>query len=328
MKKIILLFSLIFIFTGCSSYTELNELNIVDTLGIDYVDNKYYLFMNVVDGSLENDEIEEKFITYQTNGDTLEECFHKIYLQSPKRLYLSHIDLLILTDDAINNKFKDIINNFLKNNEYRNNFSVVLLKDIDLDAFMKKQIPAKNVNNLIKTNHKETGITKQQDLESMMKELLIDNNTYLPTIQFINDEVVIDGFTLIKNYHVFEQLSELESIIFNLLQNEITKTYIKNNNILENQTIITTKKNNITFRLVTTIMEDNDFKKVLKDDILAFLYKYQNKDYDILKLCEKIRRNDYNYYKRTYDLLPKLTYNVIFNTTEKENYLQGDFNEK
>lgn len=328
MKKIILLFSLIFIFTGCSSYTELNELNIVDTLGIDYVDNKYYLFMNVVDGSLENDEIEEKFITYQTNGDTLEECFHKIYLQSPKRLYLSHIDLLILTDDAINNKFKDIINNFLKNNEYRNNFSVVLLKDIDLDAFMKKQIPAKNVNNLIKTNHKETGITKQQDLESMMKELLIDNNTYLPTIQFINDEVVIDGFTLIKNYHVFEQLSELESIIFNLLQNEITKTYIKNNNILENQTIITTKKNNITFRLVTTIMEDNDFKKVLKDDILAFLYKYQNKDYDILKLCEKIRRNDYNYYKKTYDLLPKLTYNIIFNTTEKENYLQGDFNEK
>lgn len=328
MKKIILLFSLIFIFTGCSSYTELNELNIVDTLGIDYVDNKYYLFMNVVDGSLENDEIEEKFITYQTNGDTLEECFHEIYLQSPKRLYLSHIDLLILTDDAINNKFKDIINNFLKNNEYRNNFSVVLLKDIDLDAFMKKQIPAKNVNNLIKTNHKETGITKQQDLESMMKELLIDNNTYLPTIQFINDEVVIDGFTLIKNYHVFEQLSELESIIFNLLQNEITKTYIKNNNILENQTIITTKKNNITFRLVTTIMEDNDFKKVLKDDILAFLYKYQNKDYDILKLCEKIRRNDYNYYKKTYDLLPKLTYNIIFNTTEKENYLQGDFNEK
>lgn len=328
MKKIILLFSLIFIFTGCSSYTELNELNIVDTLGIDYVDNKYYLFMNVVDGSLENDEIEEKFITYQTNGDTLEECFHEIYLQSPKRLYLSHIDLLILTDDAINNKFKDIINNFLKNNEYRNNFSVVLLKDIGLDAFMKKQIPAKNVNNLIKTNHKETGITKQQDLESMMKELLIDNNTYLPTIQFINDEVVIDGFTLIKNYHVFEQLSELESIIFNLLQNEITKTYIKNNNILENQTIITTKKNNITFRLVTTIMEDNDFKKVLKDDILAFLYKYQNKDYDILKLCEKIRRNDYNYYKKTYDLLPKLTYNIIFNTTEKENYLQGDFNEK
>lgn len=328
MKKIILLFSLIFIFTGCSSYTELNELNIVDTLGIDYVDNKYYLFMNVVDGSLENDEIEEKFITYQTNGDTLEECFHEIYLQSPKRLYLSHIDLLILTDGAINNKFKDIINNFLKNNEYRNNFSVVLLKDIDLDAFMKKQIPAKNVNNLIKTNHKETGITKQQDLESMMKELLIDNNTYLPTIQFINDEVVIDGFTLIKNYHVFEQLSELESIIFNLLQNEITKTYIKNNNILENQTIITTKKNNITFRLVTTIMEDNDFKKVLKDDILAFLYKYQNKDYDILKLCEKIRRNDYNYYKKTYNLLPKLTYNIIFNTTEKENYLQGDFNEK
>ena len=114
MKKYLFLLSIILLFTGCSSYTELNELSIVDTLGIDYIDNKYYLVMNVIEGKLNDKDLEEEFTTYQTSGDTLEECFHEIYLQSPKRLYLSHIDLLVLTDNSINNKFMEIIHNFPK----------------------------------------------------------------------------------------------------------------------------------------------------------------------------------------------------------------------
>lgn len=328
MKRIILLFSLLFIFTGCSSYTELNELSIVDTLAIDYSNDKYYLAINVVEGKMDDNEIEKNYLTYETTGNTLEECFHQIYLQSSKKLYLSHIDLLILTNNAIDNKFQEIINNFLNNNEYRNNFNVVLLQDNNLDSFIKSKIGAKDVNNLIKTNHKETGITKEQDLETIMMELLIDGNTYLPTISYKDEKVIVSGFTLIKNYQVFEQLSDEESIILNLLNNEIIKTYIENNNIIENQTIITSKDNTITIRLVTTIVKDNNFKIVTNEKILTLLIKYKNKNYDILKLCEKIRRNNYKYYKKNSNLLDKLNFNIIFNTSEKENYLQGDFNEK
>lgn len=328
MKRIILLFSLLFIFTGCSSYTELNELSIVDTLAIDYSNDKYYLAINVVEGKMDDNEIEKNYLTYETTGNTLEECFHQIYLQSSKKLYLSHIDLLILTNNAIDNKFQEIINNFLNNNEYRNNFNVVLLQDNNLDSFIKSKIGAKDVNNLIKTNHKETGITKEQDLETIMMELLIDGNTYLPTISYKDEKVIVSGFTLIKNYQVFEQLSDEESIILNLLNNEIIKTYIENNNIIENQTIITTKDNIITIRLVTTVVKDNNFKIVTNEKILTLLIKYKNKNYDILKLCEKIRRNNYKYYKKNSNLLDKLNFNIIFNTSEKENYLQGDFNEK
>lgn len=328
MKKFILLLSLIILFTGCSSYTELNELSIVDTLGIDYINDNYYLTMNVLDGSLNDGEIEKNYITYQTTGATLEECFHKIYLQSSKRLYLSHIDLLVLTNDAIDNKLKEIINNFLRNNESRNNFDVVLLKDTSLDDFMHKQIPAEDINNLIKTNHKETAITKEQDLESIMQELLIDSNTYLPTITIDDDMIKINGFTLIKGYRIFEELSIDYSIIFNLLHNEVKKTYIKNNNILDNQTMITTKKNTINFNFITTVVRNNELESKLKDEILVFLHTYQQKDYDILKLKEKVRRNDFSYYQKTPNLLSKLTFNINFSIKENENYLQGDFYEK
>ncbi len=326
MKKYLFLLSIILLFTGCSSYTELNELSIVDTLGIDYIDNKYYLVMNVIEGKLNDKDLEEEFTTYQTSGDTLEECFHEIYLQSPKRLYLSHIDLLVLTDNSINNKFMEIIHNFLKNNEYRNNFNVVLLKDTSLKDFMNKQIPSKNINNLIKTNHKETGITKPQDLETIMREILIDKNTYLPTISYDNN-LTISGFTLIKDYHIFEQLSEKESIILNLLHNEIKKTYLNNNNILDNQTIITTKNNNINIRFITTIMEDNNYKALIKEDIISFLNKYKDRDYDVLKLCDKVKKNNYYYYNKTDNLLSKLTFSINFHIMIKGNYLQGDLYE-
>ena len=102
------------------------------------------------------------------------------------------------------------------------------------------------------------------------------------------------------------------------------RAYLNGNNIYDNQTIITTKNNNISFKFLTTIDEDKDFINQTKIDLENFLKKYQEKNYDILKLTEKVRKNNYSYYKNTPDLLEKLTFNFTFILKEKENYLQGD----
>ena len=44
-KYLVLLFPF-FILTGCTSYTELNELGIVSLLGIDYQYQKYHIYIN------------------------------------------------------------------------------------------------------------------------------------------------------------------------------------------------------------------------------------------------------------------------------------------
>lgn len=322
--KLIVLIILMFCLTGCYSYTELGDLSIVNTLGIDYQNGKYQLIVNVVDGEIDDGALEEIYTTYFSNDKSLDEAFHNIYLKSNKKLYLSHIDLLVLTEDTINDNFIEIINNFLKNNEYRNNFNVVLLNNSSLNDFMNNKIPADDINSLLETNEKETGITKSKDFETIMKELLIDSNTYLPTITYENNEIILNGFTLIKNYKVYDKLSLKESILLNLLNDHIQKTYLNNCNIYDNETIITTDNNQITFRFVTNLMGSNNFKQKTKQDILNFLKKYQEDGYDILKLSEKIRKNHYSYYQKTNNLLSKLTYEMEFQITEKENYLQGD----
>ena len=322
--KFFLFISLLLLLTGCTSYTELNDLSIVSTIGIDYKDNKYQLIVNVIDGKLDDQEIEKSITTFSSENESLEEAFNDIYLKSNKKLYLSHLDLLIITEDAINEKFSSIIKNFLENNEYRNNFNVVLLKDFTLSEFMNQNIQAEDINNLMTTNEKETAFCVVKDFEMIVKELLIDKNSYIPTISFSDEELTLNGFTLIKDYQIYDQLTLEESILLNMLQNKIHKAYLSDSNIFENQTLIITKDNHISFHFITTLNKDNNFEEKTKKQLIKFLKKYQNVGYDILKLTEKIKKNDYHYYKNTEDLLSKLTFDFSFKIKEKENYLQGD----
>lgn len=322
--KLGILISLILLLTGCTAYTELNDLSIVSTIGIDYKNNKYQLIVNVIDGKLDDQEIEKSITTFKSEKTSLDEAFNDIYLKSSKKLYLSHLDLLIITEEAINQKFPAIIQNFLENNEYRNNFNVVLLSDFSLSEFMNQNIQAEDINNLMTTNQNETAFCIVKDFEMIVKELLIDKNSYLPTISYPNEELTLDGFTLIKDYQIYKQLTLEESVLLNMLQNKVHKAYLNGSNIFENQTLVTTKRNHITFRFITTLNKNKDFEEKTKKQLSDFLTKYQKEDYDILKLTEKIRKNDYKYYKNNKDLLSKLTFDFSFEVKEKENYLQGE----
>jgi len=323
--KLIFLGIIFFLLTGCTSYTELNDLSIVNTLGINYQDGNYELVISVIEGKIDDQELEKEITIFHSKKPTLEEAFQDIYLTSSKKLYLSHIDLLILSENAINSKLKEIIRNFLENNEYRNNFNVVLLKNNSIDEFFNRKMLAEDINNLIKTNEQETSMTQVKDLETIMKELLIDSNSYLPTINLENNQITLLGFTLIKNYQIYNELTLNESILLNILTNNANRTLINNTNIQESTTSIKTNDNNITFTLSMVINNKNkNFKTNLKKDLEKFIKIYQEKDYDILKLTEKVRQNDYKYWKNTNNLLKKLNIKININTKISKNYLQGD----
>lgn len=323
--KIFVFACLVFLMTGCTSYTELNDLSIVNTLGIDYKDGKYELTISVIEGKIDDQELEKEMTVFHSKKATLEEAFQDIYLTSSKKLYLSHIDLLVLSEDAINFELKGIIRNFLENNEYRNNFNVIILKNNSIDDFFDNNILAEDINDLLKTNELETSMTKVKDLETIMTELLIDGNSYIPTISLIDDKINLLGFTLIKNYRVYEELTLNESILLNLLTNSANMTFINDTKIEENNTYVKTDDNNIIFTLNMIINnQKNSFKNELIKDLENFIKNHQEKNYDILKLTEMIRKNDYHYYKKTDNLLKKLKIKININTKTSENYLQGD----
>ena len=317
-KKIIFLIVVLLLNTGCTSYTELNDLSIVNTLGIDYKDNKYIITLSIIEKDNDTDNIK----VYTANNKNINKAINNIYLSSNKKLYLSHLDLLILTKDSIDYKINDIISYFLKNNEYRNNFQVIIMEKNDMNKFFINKNKSDEINNLIDINSKETAITYKKELESFFKDILIDNNSYLPTVTYKNN-LELNGYTLITNKKINKQLSNKESIMFNILNKHKGHAYINNINIYNSDIRIKTKKNIINYKIYLTTDTSNkkDIKK-LENDFTTFLdnYRYQ----DILKIKDLIKKNNYKYYKTNPDLLKKIKFKVKIINKKKNNYIKGD----
>ena len=59
-KYLLLIISILLVMstTGCSSYTELNDLGIVSLLGIDYKNNNYQVYVTIMKGK-QNDSMDD-----------------------------------------------------------------------------------------------------------------------------------------------------------------------------------------------------------------------------------------------------------------------------
>lgn len=319
-KKIFVLVSILLLTTSCNSYTELSDLGISSMLGLDYQNEEFIVYTTII-ADRDNEENKEKYKTYHATGKTLEEAFENIYIQNSKKIYLSHMNLLVITEDLINNQLTTMIKHFLSNNEYRNNFQIVTIKS-KLEELFYQEITAEEINKLITINMEESGTTRSIDFETFLKDILIDHNTVLPTIKLENS-VFIEGFTLIKNNQIYDFLSNEDAILYNYLTNEIKKTTFQGITVYENETIITTKKNNIEISITSTINKQPElYQKELKTALLNLLTTYQQKQYDLLKLEYKIYQNDYSYYQKSQDVLNQLKFHIKIHPTIKNNYLE------
>lgn len=161
MKKIIFIICIL-LCSGCD-YIELNNLSIIKNIGITLEDNEYILYASILDEINEENIPSVKVISIKK--ETIKECFQELIIRSPKNIYYSHIDLLILGNNLKDNNLEEIFQYFLKNNKFRNDFLT---------------ISSSNVEKLIKN-------TKYNEIEEMIK-----NNAYSKIIKIDIEEVIKD----------------------------------------------------------------------------------------------------------------------------------------
>lgn len=325
MKKLKYLILLLpfFIFTGCTSYTELNELGIVSLLGIDYQNQKYHLYINIVEGNQEDGTLEKESIFYETEAETLDQAFQKLYAKSNKKIYLSHMDCLLLTENAMNTHLRDIIIYLLNQRDTRNNFELIQTQS-DIKEIFKGKMESKDLMDLIKTNEQYMGTTKSITFEEFLEEILIDQNTYLPLISY-QDEFEVEGISLIQNFKVLDYVSKEDTILINLLKNQIHQAIYQDTTIYKNQTNLTYKKNQVTFHIQMEVNKKNQhLQKELEEELKGLINQYQEKEYDILKLSYQMKQNHlFSFQNRS--ILPEniqLKFEIQMKTVD--NYLERE----
>ena len=319
MKKIIICLIVLLLFLGYTPYDELNNLAVVDTLGLDFTDNKYTLYLNVI-----NDDNK----VYTITGNSLGEVFLKARNIDNKKTYYKHLEVAVFNTNTLNDTtikfFKDEFTSIdylvLATEDKVNDLFQLYHKRRDYKSFIKKE--KEMSGSIINTTFKDLLSSSLDDVKDgfipliSYKENLISKGIFIPSKNIsLNEEIARASFLLNDKIDSFNTKIKLNNKSYEAsLYNLKTNTKYKDNtiNIKITGNIDSPDSNDLTELKKESI-------KMLENDIEELLNSEKDNKYNISNTINHIylqtRKLDYDTYKNT-----KLSIDINLLEKEKNNY--------
>ena len=330
-RKFLLICPLFIFIAGCSSYVELNDIGIVNMVGISKNKDNYVVNINMI---IPLEDGKNRIKSYSSEDKNLSKAINKLYEKSLRKIYLSHVDLLILSDNLDKNDYLNIINLFLNRNDSRNTFSTVVAKDYDVNSISK--VDPDDINSLLEVVSKDSGTTKLKQFDEMVQDILEYNSSYVPYLD-INKEDAVLGYK--KVYSSFKNITKKDSIAYNFITNNITSTNLVsedkiNFHINKNNTKVMINNNTITININSDInienynnkLSDNDYKKIYSELISNYLDDFI-KGNDLDYFYNLIKKYNYSYYVNHKDIDINFKYKITSSINNNSNNIGGYNNE-
>ncbi len=178
-SKIIFLLIVMFLLNGLKNSRELTDLAIVSAIGIDLDDNgKYIVTSQILNTKKENSSgsgagssnSSSEIVVLSTSEESIQAALRNSIEESPKRLYLAHMELLLISEKiAREEEILDILDFFIRDNEGSNNFMLVIAKNATPEELLNiitplESSPAQNIKDSILTTHRYRGISTNNTL--------------------------------------------------------------------------------------------------------------------------------------------------------------------
>ncbi len=172
MKKLIYIVIFLCLIFGTNNYQELNSISIITNIGITKNKDNYNMIYQEIIPTREDDSIKNKYKYYSTVGNSLEECMKKLDEKITKKIYLEHLENIIINTDD-NKLILDF--NHIFDNEF-DNFNVYITYNKVKDV-IKYSNNYKYINNLVdnKITYKKIKINKYENRKSMLPVIGIKN---------------------------------------------------------------------------------------------------------------------------------------------------------
>ncbi len=315
--KLIMLFLFILLssllFTGCNSYNEMNNVMIIDGIGIDKENDDYVIAFN----SYVSDD---KYEIHKIKCSNINDSFNDIYLEINKKIYLSHLNILVLSSNLDNDDIIDIINTFNNRNDLRGTFNVVLMHKYDEDTFSNTSL---KMIEILQNNHLQTGNIYPTTFNDVITDYLNMGISYIPI--FDNDLNILGMHSIFAEYRFY---NNLESSFLNLLmgKNKSLAFTIGEENVKVEDIYIRhkIKDNNITFIIDITYeskIDEKEIENYIRDNITTLLNSDINMNY-FKELIQKYENDQNKDIKISFDTV------INFQKSEKNNVKDGDLIEK
>lgn len=148
-----LLFLSSLLLSGCWNRTELNELGITAATAFDKEGETWVMSYQVIvpsamatgQGGAGNGGSSKPSVHVFTNrGASIREAADMSYMESPRRLYFAHTDVLVLGIEAAKAGIDEVLDLYFRNNDARETV-LVTITDGKASDILKKLIPAENL---------------------------------------------------------------------------------------------------------------------------------------------------------------------------------------
>ena len=315
MKKIIILLIVLLIFLGYTPYNELNSLAVVDTLGIEFTDNKYYLYLNVI-----NDDNK----VYKVTGDSLGEVFLKARNIDNKKTYYKHLEVVIFNTNTLN----DTTLNFFKD-EFTSIDYLVLATSDNLSDLFNKYHKRSDYKSFIRKEKESSASIINTTFKEILSSSLDDvKDSFLPLISYKDNLISKGVYIPSKDITLDNGMARANYLLNGKIDTFNTKIDLDNKSyevvLYDLKASTKYKDNTIKIKITGNIdsPDSNDLtklkkkaSKMLENNIKELLNSEKNNKYNISNTINHIylrkRKLDYNTYKNT-------NINIDINLLEKE----------
>ena len=345
--KVLLLIPLIFLMSGCYNYRDLNDLAIVSGISIAKSQEGYEVSLLVVNPKKQTDSSgseEPDFIVYKGVDSSIGRAIRKITLESPKQLYLAHMNLLMIDESVAKNDLGNVLDFFARNPEIRDEFYVVIGRDKDILSITTplENISSENILDTLKVTSNYLGYTNMVTYQDLLHRYL---NPYLElaissvkihgnreigntTDNIKNTErdaySIVSGIAIFKDNHLVGYLNDDDALVYNIVTNQTNNFLVKTNydnknffvaEILESDTDVEIdvfhKKISIQLHGRATLSEENITEKLDKNKIIDSFQNAMNHTIEDMVLdsvshtIQKYHTDIYGFHNIVYQNNPK-----------------------
>ena len=333
MKKIKYIILLLPLLSGCYNYRELNELGITTAVSIDYKDNNFILISEVINPIKQQDvsaSNNSPFVNFTSVAPSIQEAFRNTVLESPRQLYLSQLEIILVSEEIINNHLEEFLEFFSREPETRTEIKVIIAKTdestkgITIQSLLTN-FSSSNILESLEVQNKLLGLTQEVTINELLNMYLDPNlEIVLPSMILygssdIGDEkenittsipktlVKVGTTSAIKDGKILGYLSEEESKTVNLINGNLTKTILKipyedgyvvfEPNRIKTKQELDIKDNKITIEIsgFSKIKEFHTNKNIKNMKTVEELNKYFNKE------IENMIKDNFNQIREKYN---------------------------
>lgn len=237
--------------TGCWSRRELNDLAIAVGIGIDKIGDQYQVSAQVVLPSQiagsKGGSPQSPVNLYKATGNTVYEALRKITTVSPRKIYISHLRILVLGEDLAKEGISSVLDFMSRDTDTRNDYFIVVAKDAKAEDTLKiltslEKIPAVRLFSSLETSEKQWAPTSTVTLGTLITELVSKGKNPVLTGVVINGNVDVgqtqknvetvdsptelkySGLAVFKKDKLIGWLNPEESKVYNYLTNKVKNT--------------------------------------------------------------------------------------------------------